>query len=315
MQVSSVNSDSIYIGDYTNLLTTRLFLLYENASLLVNPTENVSSTINYRPNINVRIGLAGFWKWFGMGLSIDNPVYKTDQVAYGKTSTLDLRVNAFGREVAGELYMQNFKGFYILSPERLSGPHYLIPDMQIFSFGLDAYWIYNSKRFSIRAAFIQNERQIKSAGSFVLMPSFIYYRVSSKQGIIPQEIVESYHIPVTNLVTSARVYSLGLSPGYAYTLVFLKNFYLTAALFPGAAAQFASYSNDHNSYSDIEINFQLTGRFAIGYNSEKWFLGGSFQTGFNGIPNQLSHALFSYELAQFRLWGGLRFDVFRKKRK
>jgi hypothetical protein len=314
-KLSLVTFDSAYLADYTNVLTTRLFLLFQNASLLINTADNNVPKIVYHPNANVRIGFAGFWKWFGLGLSIDNPFYKTDQKEYGKTTTLDLRVNAFGRVIAGEFFLQQYHGFYISSPEQPDGTHYLIPDMRTFSIGIAGYWIYNARRFSIRAAFIQNERQKKSAGSLVVRPAFLYYKISSDQGIIPAEIIETYHIPFSNLITSGKFYSLGLAPGYVYTLVFLKDFYITAAVFPGIAAQFSDYSNEQRVYSDFGFAFQLSGRFAIGYNSDKWFLGGSVQTGFNEVPDKLNNALFSYDVAQFRIWGGTRFDIFRKKNK
>jgi hypothetical protein len=261
------------------------------------------------------MGIAGFWRWFGLGISINNPIYKINQETYGKTTTLDLRVNAFGRSIAGELFFQKYKSFYISSPVQTDGTHYIIPDMQTLSIGIAGYYIYNAKRFSIRAAFIQNERQKKSAGSLVVRPSFLYYRISSDNGIIPAELHEEYHIAQSNHINSGEFYSLGLSPGYVYTLVFLKNFYLTAAVFPGVAAQFSSYSNDHDVYSNFEFVFQLNGRFALGYNSDKWFLGGSYQTGFNEVPDKINNALFSYDVAQFRFWGGTRFDLFKKKKK
>ena len=263
----------------------------------------------------MRIGIAGFWKWFGLGISIDNPFYKTDRMAYGKTTTLDFRVNAFGRRIAGEMFFQQYKGFYIVSPERPDGSHYIIPDMRTLSIGVAGYWIYNAQRFSIRAAFIQNEGQKKSAGSLVVRPSFLYYNISSNQGIIPPEMADIYHVPAVNLITDGTFYSLGLSPGYVYTLVFLKNFYVTAAAFPGVALHFATYSNELNNYSDVEFTFHLSGRLALGYNSKKWFLGGSVQTGFNEVPDKLNNAMFNYSVAQFRFWGGTRFDIFRKKKK
>jgi hypothetical protein len=314
-EFSTAIYDSNYIAGYTNLLTARLFLLFQNASLLINPALDGVSKVVYRPNVNLRIGIAGFWKWFGLGLSIDNPFYKTDREAYGKTTTIDLRVNAFGRALAAELFFQKFKGFFINSPERPDGTHYILPDMQTISLGISMYWIYNSGRFSIRAAFIQNERQKKSAGSFVIRPSFIYYRISSDQGIIPGEIAEAYHIPRSNMVTRGEFYSVGFSPGYAYTFVFLKNFYLTGAVFAGVAAHFSTFSNDRSDYSNFEFIFQLSGRLALGYNSSKWFLGASVQTGFTEIPDKLNNALFNYNVAQFRLWGGTRFDIFKKKKK
>jgi hypothetical protein len=313
--LSQRNFDTTYLADYTGLLTSRVYLLFQNASLLINPAGDKIPTMVYRPNVNVRIGIAGFWRWFGLGLSIDNPFYKTDREAYGKTTAIDLRVNAFGRAVAGELFFQKYKGFYISSPARPDGTHYIIPDMQTLSIGIAGYWIYNAKRFSIRAAFIQNERQKKSAGSLVVRPAFLYYRITSGHGIIPPEIVNEHQIAAANLITSSKIYTLGLSPGYVYTFVFLKNFYLTAAVFPGIAAQVTSFRNEINVYDNFEFIFQLSGRFALGYNSDKWFLGGSVQTGFNEVPEKLNNALFSYDVAQFRFWGGTRFDLFKKKKK
>lgn len=307
--------DTAYLTDYTNLLTTRLFLAFQNASLLVNTYDENISKIVFRPNVNVRIGIAGFWKWFGLGLSIDNPFYNTDRSLYGKTSTLDLRVNAFGRMVAGELFFQEYKGYYISSPERKDDTYFIIPDMQTISLGIAGYWIYNAKRFSIRAAFIQNERQKKSAGSLLVRPAFLYYRISSDQGIIPPELMATYHIPSSNVITNGNFYTIGLSPGYAYTFVFLKYIYLTAAIFPGVAAQFSEYNHGNFFHSEFEFSFQLSGRFAIGYNSDKWFAGASAQTGFSEVPDKLSKSLFNYDVAQYRIWGGTRFNIFKKKHK
>ncbi len=305
--------DSAYIADYTGELTTRLFLLYQNATFFLNPAGDNIPKIVYRPNVNIRTGIAGFWKWFGLGLSIDNPFYKTDQAAYGKTTTLDLRVNAFGRSVAGELFMQQYRGYYILTPEKPGGSHYKLPDMRTFSIGFSGYWIVHANRFSIRAAFIQNEVQRRSAGSIIVRPSFLYYKIFSGHGIIPQALADTFGIPAVKQLVSGRFYSIGISPGYAYTLVFLKNLYLTAALFPGIALQFSSFDNVTGRQSGYAWNVQLSGRFAVGYNSEKWFLGGSIQTGFNEVPVQVNNALFSYDIAQFRFWGGMRFNMFRKK--
>jgi hypothetical protein len=315
IKLPPVTFDSTYITDYTGLLTTRIYLLYQNASLLINPADDKLSRIVYRPNVNVRIGIAGFWRWFGLGLSINNPVYKTDRQVYGKTTTLDLRVNAFGRYVAGEFFFQQYKGFYISTPERSDGTLYLVPDMKVFSLGISGYWIYNAERFSIRAAFIQNERQRRSAGSLVVRPAFLYYRISSDHGIIPPDIEDVFRVPKVNLVTFAKIYTVGISPGYAYSFVFLKNVYVTGAVFPGVAAKFSTLSNGIKVQNDFEFVFQLGGRFALGYNSDKWFIGGSVQAGFNEIPAWLSGTLLSYDVAQIRFWVGTRLDLFNRKRK
>ncbi|MEI7983534.1 MAG: DUF4421 family protein, partial [Bacteroidota bacterium] len=294
-------------------ITCRLFTLFQNAAFMINP-DNLN-VIVYKPNVNFRIGISGMWKWFGMGLSIENPFYKRNNETFGKTTFLDLRANAFGRAVAAELFLQRYRGFYISDPHREDGSHYIIPDMSAFSLGISVYWIYNASRFSIRAAFVQNERQKKSAGSFMVRPSFLFSSITSTNGIIPAEIVNQFHIPSTDLVTDGDIYSFGLSPGYSYTIIFLKYFYLTATIFPAVSWQYYVYKTTKNSYIENEFSFHLGGQFAIGYNSEYWFIGGSVQAGIRDIPRKLTNTYLNYDVEQFRIWGGTRFDWFRKKKK
>jgi len=305
--------DTTYIEDYSEWLTTRLYLLYQNAAFIVSTNE--LNNLVFTPNTNIKIGIAGFYKWFGLGLSMTNPFYTFDEEIYGKTSSVDLRVNAFGRAVAAELFFQNFKGFYIRNVHPVNGRYYIIPGMNLFSLGAYGYWIYNSRKFSLRAAFLQNERQIKSAGSFMVRPGFSYYEVSSDTGIIPGELIESYKLASDERVKGGRFYSFSLSPGYAYTFVFLKDVYISAAVFPGVAWLTYSYYARSMLYSREDFVFQLGLRVAAGYNSKKWYIGGALITSFNDLNTPWSNSSFFYDVSQFRIWGGMRFDVFRKKKK
>ncbi|MCX6283856.1 MAG: DUF4421 family protein [Bacteroidetes bacterium] len=321
MQVSAQQKDSLqetkidtnYIEDYSEWLTTRLYLLYQNANFSVNTNE--VENIVFQPNTNIKIGIAGFYKWFGLGLSITNPFYQFDESTYGKTKSIDLRINAFGRAVAAELFIQNFKGFYIQNVRPANSKYYTLPNMNLFSLGAYGYWIYNSKKFSLRAAFLQNERQVRSAGSFMVRPGFSFYEVSSDTGIIPGELRSKYHLANDEVVAGGRFFSFSLAPGYAYTLVFLKHAYISAAAFPGVAWLTYTYDAKGRSYSREDFVFQLGLRFATGFNSKKWYIGGAIIAGLNDLNTSWSNSSFFYDVSQFRIWGGVRFDVFRKKKK
>jgi hypothetical protein len=258
--------------------------------------------------------LAGNWRWFGLSLSIDNPFYKTDQEKYGRTSSIDIRVTALGRNLAAEVFLQHYTGFYIGYPDKPDGTKYILPDMTTFSIGVAGLWIYNSRRFSMRAASLQNEQQRKSAGSLIVRPALLYYHISSDDGIIPAALILENNIPLSDQIVSGDFYSLGLSPGYAYTFVFLKNLYVTGAVFPGVAAQIHSYFSATDRYSGYEFSFQLNGSLTMGYNSDKWFIGASVQSGFNEVPDKLNNSMFNYDIAQFKLWGGTRFNIFKSKK-
>ena len=304
--------DTNYIKDYKDLLTARIYLLYQDESYLLFPGN--SNEIIYTPNVSGRIGIAGFYKWFGLGLSLGSSAFRRSDDTYGHTSVIDWRINAYGNAVAAELFMQSLKGFYIQDYKDPMGNLYKEPDMKVFSLGLNAYWIYNHERFSIRAAFIQNERQIKSAGSLMIRPSIMYFNLSSDNGIVPAELAETQSIPKDLLVKNGDYYSLGLAPGYAYTFVFLRKAYLSAAVFPGVLWQTFTYNTEEGSSSSTNFSFNFSFRAAAGYNSDSWYIGAGIVRGVNKVPGWIGNARFYYDLAQFRVWGGTRFDWFRKKK-
>ncbi|HTX89298.1 MAG TPA: DUF4421 family protein [Bacteroidales bacterium] len=305
--------DSNYIADYTNLLTARLYLLDENSSFVF--IKEANHQIVYKPNVNFRIGIAGFYKWFGLGVSVKSPLLERNTSKYGTTSSLDLRINAYGNQFAGELFFQSYKGFYISTPVAEDGSFYKVPSMMLWSAGATGYWILNYHRFSIRAAFIQNERQKKSAGSLIISPFFYYYSIQSPGGILPQELINDYQIRNYEILTSGDFYAFGLAPGYTYSFIFLKYFYINAALSPGVYWQHASYNTLAAPNTTLDISFFLNGRLAAGYNNGKWFIGLSVITGFSDIPSLYAGSKFYYNVTQMRLWGGTRFDWFRKKSK
>ncbi len=305
--------DSSYVEDYTGWLTTRLFALYQDAEFIISTNE--IGNISFKPNTNIKIGIAGFYKWFGLGLSVTNPFYTFNESIYGKTKAIDLRLNGFGRAVAAEVFVQNFHGFYIRNVHPVSTRYYILPNMNLFSVGAYGYWVYNSRRFSLRAAFLQNERQVKSAGSFMIRPGFSFYKVSSDSGIVPKELTKNYKLQKDELVKGGRFYSVSLAPGYSYTFVFLKHAYFNAAAFPGVSWVSYSYEGKYDNYSRSDFVFQLGLRVALGFNTTKWYVGGTLITGFNDLKSPWSSSSFFYDVSQFRVWGGVRFDVFRKHKK
>ena len=305
-------TDTAYIADYKNLLTARVFLLYQDASFVLNP--GTSEEIIYTPNVAGRIGIAGFYRWFGLGLSLGNSVFRRSTTKYGNTAVLDLRVNAYGRPVAAELYLQDLKGFYIRNLKDAEGNFFKISDMRIFSLGFTGYYIYNHERFSIRSAFIQNERQKKSAGSIIIRATFLYYNLSSGNGIIPAEVISTYGINNHFLLRNGEFYSFGLAPGYSYTLVLFKKVYLNAAIFPGILWQNYNYEADQVFYPDANFTFTLSWRAALGYNTDTWYIGAGIVSGFDKIPGWIGNSTFYYDIAQMRFWVGTRFHWFKKRK-
>ncbi|MFC2101560.1 DUF4421 family protein [Bacteroidota bacterium] len=302
--------DTAYIESFKHLLTTRFYLLAQNTSLVIFP--DFASTMTYQPNETGRFGIAAFYSWFGLGISFGTKYFRKNANIYGTTKSLDFRINAYGKFMAVEGYLQYYQGFYMDYKSSAFKETFIIPGMDLISFGVDGTYIYNHGKFSIRASYTQNERQKKSAGSLIVKPTFRYYYVNSDSGIIPDKILDIYSLKQENIL-SGNFYTLGLGPGYIYTLIFAKNFYITAAGQLDMNWTSYDYTTTEDTYQASGFSFPFSVRAAVGYNSDVWFIGGSFlSTLFYLQPNDQSQDDFHYHLTQIRFWVGTRFNAFKR---
>ncbi len=303
-------TDTTYIESFKHLLTTRYYLLAQNTSLVIFP--DLSATMEYKPNETGRFGIAAFYSWFGLGLSFGTKLFRKNSDVYGTTKSYDFRVNAYGKFMAIEGYLQYYQGFYMNYKSSAYKETFIIPGMDMVAFGIDGTYIYNYGKFSIRASYTQNERQKKSAGSLIVKPTFRYYWVNSDTGIIPEKILDIYSLKQENIL-SGNFYTLGLGPGYIYTFVFGKDFYITACGQMDMNWSSYNYSTTEDSYQKTGFSFPFSIRAAVGYNSDVWFIGGSFlSTIYYFQPGQRVQDDFHYHLTQIRFWVGTRFDAFKR---
>lgn len=302
--------DTAYIEDYKHLLTARYFLLAQNTSMVIFP--DLDATMVFQPNETGRIGLAAFYSWFGLGLSAGTRLFRKNPDIYGTTKSYDFRVNAYGKFLAVEGYFQYYQGFYMDYRLKALKETFIIPGMDLISVGIEGTYIYNFSKFSIRASFIQTERQKRSAGSLIVKPTFRYYYVNSDTGIIPGKVLDIYTLEHENIL-SGNFTTIGLGPGYIYTFVFLKDFYLTAGALMEMNWSSYNYTTTTSSYQKSGFSFPGSIRVALGYNSNTWFIGASYiSTLFYLQPSLRVQDDFHYHLTQIRFWVGTRFNAFKR---
>ena len=306
--------DTAYILDYKHKLTARIYSLNEAINLEIDPISDGPGLL-YRPNNPQHIGLAGFYKWFGLGLAIQTPFLTTDNDTYGSSSSIDLRINAYGSWINAELAFANYKGFYLEnSPEIVndfeSGDPYLHrPDLDIRSISGIFYLVPNYRKHSFRAAYIQNEYQRKSAGSFLIAPAFQINRLQAESSLIPTDYTNQYGIFEEDELVRGRFNFVGVFAGYSYTLVFLKRFYVNLAMLPGAFLQYYDYHTETAHYNRNRAYFLWTSRFAAGYNGKSWFAGMGGVSGFNNALLPLNTSAYALGVEQFRIWVGTRINL------
>ncbi|MDR3048462.1 MAG: DUF4421 domain-containing protein [Elusimicrobiota bacterium] len=122
--------------------------------------------------------------------------------------------------------------------------------------GLSVQYVFNPN-LSLEAAFKQTKLQKKSAGSFLLGAS-IYYNGFNLN--FPEDIYDYGWAS-----EDGHNWLIGPTIGYAYTAVFLKNFYFTGSMSMGISFPF-----DNTTKSSLFWNF--IPKFALGYNADTWAL-------------------------------------------
>ena len=300
-----------YFEDLTHLLSLKLFTLTKSNTLeIINPPEG---RIILRPNGNTGLGVGVNYKSFGIALSYGLPQSQSSNEKYGKTSNFDIQMSYFGKRIGFDGFLQQYKGYYMANPQDFvdwDKPYYpQISDLSILSYGVSAFYMFNSKQFSYKAAYIRNVVQKKSAGSFSTGIFFYQDIVKSDNGFVPQEVGDtvwsSFDLKGFNAV------SIGLSAGYQYTFVIKENFFISLQGTPGLGYRRLSGSALNG---DLGIDNQLAGQIlakaAIGYEFKHFYVGATAST----ILRSFKYRGYEVDLGteQFRVMIGKRFDVSRK---
>ncbi|MDA3942024.1 MAG: DUF4421 family protein [Bacteroidetes bacterium] len=303
--------DSVYIKDYKNQLTARIYSLNEAVNLEINPLAG-GPNLSYRPNTQQHLGIAAFYKWFGLGLAVKSPFASANNDRYGESQSIDLRINAYGSWINAELAYANYQGFYLENTAQIITNYqegeklYWRPDLDIQSLSGIFYLVANYKKHSFRAAYIQNEYQKKSSGSLLIAPAFQFNRLRANKSLIPDDYIIEYGIFDQDELVRGKLNMAGIFVGYSYSVVILKKFYINIAMLPGAFIQYYNYHTEEKHYRKTNAYFLWTSRFAAGYNGNKWFAGMGGVSGFNDALAPIKTSAYALGLEQFRVWVGTR---------
>ncbi len=239
--------DSTYVKSFQFQYAARAFVAKNTFSL--NVESEIGEGGTFTPNNPVLLGLGFSWKnsslSFGYGFS---SMREKDK---GKTKTLDLQYHHYGERWIVDLYLLKNKGFYL---EDKDVPQ-LYPDLKISLYGAFAQYVFSGDKFSFGAAFDQNKRQLRSAGSWLLGGNVFYTNIKGQ----PMIDNRFYGNDKWNI-------QLGPNGGYAYSWVFAPNFYLAGSFSMGVNVGIEK-ENEQRKFS---VNPLLFSRASVGYNGRDW---------------------------------------------
>jgi hypothetical protein len=274
--------------------------------------------IRVRPNEIGSIGLRVSHRWLSGALTFGIKNIQSEKK--GTTDFLSLTINTYRPKWGFDGYFYSYKGEYISNKQIRELPQFMdsktypiLPNVNTLYTGTNVYYIANHQKFSYRASFMCNEIQKKSAGSFLVMASYSHFSMNSDTGFVPGTIQPE--IPLTSQIVNGKFNSFSIMPGYAYTLVFAKKYYLTLAPSLGLMTQLQDYTTQENSHKDWQVIYpRAMMRTAIGYNGSKFYYGLSaiVDNYIIQLP-QKDHLI--YNIGNANIYVGFRVNVPKRFRK
>ena len=151
----STETDTNYVINYSSELTTRLYGSVKSASFRLADRE-IRKSLDYLPNDKLLLGVGVNHGFLGINVGINFPFVNKDDDRYGTTDYLNLTTRIFARKLYIELLLQYYHGYYNSNSYDMisSWPKdtYMIRgDLRTFSIGLSMDYIFNNKKFSLRA--------------------------------------------------------------------------------------------------------------------------------------------------------------------
>ncbi len=249
-----------------------------------------AQTVNYIPNV---LGTAGGQisiKGIAISYLHKLPVSKTRQVKFGNTEYQVLYLGLQSRMIGVNFYYTHRKGFYLDKPDRydstwVSGdnfPHR--PDLKVSSLGFKTHLVFN-KRFSIKAAFSQTERQKTSAGSFMITFGDHFMAIESDSSLIPAS--EQTGFGAFSNFSQGNFNTFYGAAGIGFSLV-KGNFNFTPILLLGAGIQAQFYSYDIENKTGLKIPLYFQYRNSIGINGEDVFARLIYSVEYNSVPFKIA---------------------------
>ena len=305
---------------YTDL-TDKLLIKFTNSikwTKLDITNKNTNQTLKLSPAGSLALGFVVHHKWLGLGFSYGLPSGAGSDSTKGKTKRFDLQLSIYSKRVVVDALYQKYRGFHVANASSISNwPAHndsiqpQLPGMENYSLGVSAYYIFNHKKFSYRAAYVRNVVQNKSKGSLLVGPFLNIDAASSVDGFVPKslpiELQDTFDI---NHFSST---SYGLAVGYTYSLVIAKKIFMNFSIVPGLGVKDLRTSlNGVERASKQGLAARVTYRFALGY-EHRWFLLGLTLYGTQGNI-EIDNYSFSPGAGMLNLFVAKRFNVIKKRK-
>jgi hypothetical protein len=235
--------DSAYIEQYPHKMMVKAFLSRNSIEIGHNEKD-------YSPNNPTRLGIGFSLKNTVINLSYSFGLFTENDKDYGKTKSADFQIHNYGRRFITDLFYQDYKGFYNEEGKTVT----TYPDTSVQLIGGEWTYVYNHRQFSAKAAFEQTEKQLQSAGSFLLGGGAYYYKLRLEDALDTD-------------TKRIKNFQLGVNAGYGYTWVINEHW-----LMSGIGTAGITVGNETNLLEDGKVKLypSVFARGSAGYHKNDW---------------------------------------------
>jgi hypothetical protein len=194
---------------------------------------------------------------------------------------MDLTAHGIFRSFIVDMYLQWNRGYYISNPADVLtdwDTHQGFPqrgDMRTNIVGLNVQYLFNSSRYSYKAAFVQNEFQKKSAGSPIVGIEAYWMLGMTDSLMVAPDVPPSGFLGDATF-NQVDIANLGINRGYAYTFVWKEKLFLSLSAtvgLSGGSNQVHNSDNSVTSFSGLSVGVTSSSRVSLGYNSHDYYVG------------------------------------------
>jgi hypothetical protein len=277
--------DSNYVVSYPDKLVIGLFQSWRYYDLLfvqtLTPDTSGQSAFNYIARGNNSTGISFAYDKISFALSSSVEATETDIARKGVSDTKNLSFSINSKKYRLEAAYRKYTGFYDNYTSRRdtnfitdTSAFYQLPGMYSKAFRLKGFYFFNKKkRFSYGAAFNNTARQLKTAGSFLLISNLYKFTVNSDTTFIPTG-ASSYY-PQWENWNHFKTLGLSVNLGYSFNLIMFKRLFANITGTLGLELQQRTYSTNDRISSKSDMNFGWSAgdlRGSLGYNGEKFYV-------------------------------------------
>lgn len=234
--------DTTYITPYKYKFCAMLMEKSNYEHFTLKSTQN-NQSISLSPDFTNKVGPYVGWSWLFLGYTYDlgksrNTSKARREFDLSVYSSL-IGVDLVWRKTGNDFYIRNVEGF-----EKKSYDGTPFSGINIHTFSINSYYIFNHKHFSYPAAFSQSTVQRRSCGSLIAGFTYSKHNMTFDYSDLPSDLSSEL---VSDLrLSDLQYYSYSVNVGYAYNWVFAKNWLFCVSLTPAIGFK----HNDITTYSE-----------------------------------------------------------------